>query len=126
MALLTTKPVEMQSFHSGAERAAGQEGVVAKRLDSMYEPGSRSDAWRKMRLNQAQEFVIGGHGWWQELRRGDLWLLRGPASSGTSGERATASRRRLGSNFLDGSAGWRSRRAHSQTGARLSFRGAII
>ena len=51
----------MQSFHSGAERAAGQEGVVAKRLDSMYEPGSRSDAWRKMRLNQAQEFVIGGY-----------------------------------------------------------------
>ena len=42
-------------------RAAGLEGVVAKRLDSRYEPGSRFGAWRKMRLNQAQEFVIGGY-----------------------------------------------------------------
>jgi bifunctional non-homologous end joining protein LigD len=37
------------------------EAVVAKRLDSAYEPGSRSGAWRKMRINQAQEFVIGGY-----------------------------------------------------------------
>jgi len=42
-------------------RSAGLEGVVAKRLDSAYEPGSRSGAWRKMRINQAQEFVIGGY-----------------------------------------------------------------
>jgi bifunctional non-homologous end joining protein LigD len=32
---------------------------VAKRLDSRYEPGQRSGAWQKMRLNQSQEFVIG-------------------------------------------------------------------
>jgi bifunctional non-homologous end joining protein LigD len=42
-------------------RAAGLEGMVAKRLDSAYEPGSRSGAWRKMRINQGQEFVIGGY-----------------------------------------------------------------
>jgi ATP-dependent DNA ligase len=42
-------------------RAAGLEGVVAKRLDSAYEPGSRSGAWRKMRINQGQEFVIAGY-----------------------------------------------------------------
>ena len=42
-------------------RAVGLEGVVAKRLDSAYEPGSRSGAWRKMRINQWQEFVIGGY-----------------------------------------------------------------
>jgi bifunctional non-homologous end joining protein LigD len=42
-------------------RAAGLEGVVAKRLDSSYEPGSRSGAWRKMRINLGQEFVIGGY-----------------------------------------------------------------
>jgi hypothetical protein len=42
-------------------RAAGLEGVVAKRLDSRYEPGRRSGTWRKMRINQAQEFVIGGY-----------------------------------------------------------------
>ena len=42
-------------------RAAGLEGLVAKRLDSAYEPGSRSVAWRKMRINWGQEFVIGGY-----------------------------------------------------------------
>jgi ATP-dependent DNA ligase len=42
-------------------RAQGLEGLVAKRLDSPYEPGRRSGAWRKMRLNQGQEFVIAGY-----------------------------------------------------------------
>jgi ATP-dependent DNA ligase len=35
-----------------AVRAQGLEGLVAKRLDSVYEPGVRSGAWRKMRLNR--------------------------------------------------------------------------
>jgi bifunctional non-homologous end joining protein LigD len=39
----------------------GFEGVVAKRRDSVYEAGRRSGAWRKMRVNQGQEFVIGGY-----------------------------------------------------------------
>jgi len=42
-------------------RALGLEGLVAKRLDSVYEPGARSGAWRKMRLNRSEEFVIGGY-----------------------------------------------------------------
>ena len=42
-------------------RAAGLEGLVAKRLDSRYEPGQRSGAWQKIRINQGQEFVIGGY-----------------------------------------------------------------
>src|SRR5579864_6555491 len=42
-------------------RAAGLEGLVAKRLDSRYESGQRSGAWQKMRINQVQEFVIGGY-----------------------------------------------------------------
>lgn len=37
------------------------EGIVAKRLNSHYEPGQRSGAWVKQRLNRAQEFVIGGY-----------------------------------------------------------------
>ena len=37
------------------------EGLVAKRRDSEYEPGLRSGAWMKMRINQGQEFVIGGY-----------------------------------------------------------------
>jgi len=32
-----------------------------KRRDSRYEPGLRSGAWRKIRINQGQEFVIGGY-----------------------------------------------------------------
>ena len=39
----------------------GLEGVVAKRVDSRYELGQRSGAWQKMRVNQGQEFVIGGY-----------------------------------------------------------------
>ena len=42
-------------------RAQGLEGLIAKRRDSVYEPGLRSGAWRKMRVNQGQEFVIGGY-----------------------------------------------------------------
>ena len=42
-------------------KAQGLEGIVAKRLDSRYEPGLRSGMWQKMRVNQGQEFVIGGY-----------------------------------------------------------------
>lgn len=41
--------------------AQGFEGLVAKRRDSRYEPGLRSGAWQKMRVNRGQEFVIGGY-----------------------------------------------------------------
>jgi len=42
-------------------KAQGLEGLVAKRRDSRYEPGQRSGAWQKMRINQSQEFVIAGY-----------------------------------------------------------------
>jgi bifunctional non-homologous end joining protein LigD len=42
-------------------KAHGLEGLVAKRLGSRYEPGRRSGAWMKMRINRGQEFVIGGY-----------------------------------------------------------------
>ena len=38
----------------------GFEGVMAKRLDSTYQPGKRSDAWLKIKNHQGQELVIGG------------------------------------------------------------------
>jgi len=44
-----------------AVRAQGLEGLVAKRLNSLYEAGQRSGAWQKMRLNRGQEFVLGGY-----------------------------------------------------------------
>ena len=42
-------------------KAQGFEGLVAKRRDSAYESGERTGAWQKMRVNQGQEFVIGGY-----------------------------------------------------------------
>jgi DNA ligase D-like protein (predicted ligase) len=42
-------------------KTKGLEGLVAKRRDSKYEPGERSGAWQKMRVNAGQEFVIGGY-----------------------------------------------------------------
>jgi len=43
-----------------AVRKQGLEGVIAKRKNSLYEVGKRTGAWAKMRLNRAQEFVVGG------------------------------------------------------------------
>ena len=38
----------------------GLEGVVAKRLDSSYQPGRRSGGWIKVKRPGRQEFVVGG------------------------------------------------------------------
>ncbi|WP_139285105.1 non-homologous end-joining DNA ligase [Terriglobus roseus] len=42
-------------------RAHSLEGVIAKRLNELYEPGKRSGFWMKQRMNMAQEFVVGGY-----------------------------------------------------------------
>jgi bifunctional non-homologous end joining protein LigD len=49
-------PVLIQSV-----KVHGFEGLVAKRRTSLYEPGLRTGAWMKMRVNAGQEFVIGGY-----------------------------------------------------------------
>jgi bifunctional non-homologous end joining protein LigD len=36
------------------------EGIVAKKLDSPYEPGRRSPNWLKIKIVQSQELVVGG------------------------------------------------------------------
>jgi bifunctional non-homologous end joining protein LigD len=43
-----------------ASRDNGLEGVIAKRLDSIYEPGRRGGAWLKVKNRLRQEFVVGG------------------------------------------------------------------
>ena len=43
-----------------ATRAQRLEGIVAKRLDSRYEPGRRTGAWVKVKHTLRQELVIGG------------------------------------------------------------------
>ena len=54
-------------YHTGegaqlleATRRKRLEGLVAKRVDSRYEPGRRSGAWIKIKNTGRQEFVIGG------------------------------------------------------------------
>jgi bifunctional non-homologous end joining protein LigD len=39
----------------------GLEGLVAKRLNSVYESGRRSGTWVKVKLTRDQDFVIGGY-----------------------------------------------------------------
>ena len=59
------KPIEYVSgdgdeFFQAATQL-GLEGMVAKRKDSIYEPGVRTRAWLKVKADSAQEFVIGGY-----------------------------------------------------------------
>ncbi|HTF69712.1 MAG TPA: non-homologous end-joining DNA ligase [Edaphobacter sp.] len=42
-------------------KSHGLEGIIAKRADSVYEPGRRSGLWVKHRINLSQSFVIGGY-----------------------------------------------------------------
>lgn len=44
-----------------AAKDSGFEGIVAKRKDSLYQSGKRTGAWVKYKVNQGQEFVIGGY-----------------------------------------------------------------
>jgi bifunctional non-homologous end joining protein LigD len=42
-------------------RKIGLEGLIGKRVNSVYEAGQRSGAWIKLKIHQEQEFVIGGY-----------------------------------------------------------------
>jgi len=50
-----------------AAREQGLEGIVAKRLDSVYVPGARSPAWVKIKAFRSMDCVIGG---WTEGQGG--------------------------------------------------------
>ncbi len=58
---------DVPAFHVGAgtellAATAEQEleGIIAKRLGSVYEPGARAQSWRKIKNTRRQEVVIGG------------------------------------------------------------------
>lgn len=56
-------PAHREGDGTALKRASveqGLEGIVAKRLDSPYEPGRRSGAWIKVKNQCVQELVIGG------------------------------------------------------------------
>ncbi len=71
---------QLPAHHDGGDGAAllaaatdqGLEGLLAKRVDSRYEPGRRSRAWRKVKVRRRQEVVVGG---WQPGEAGRAGTL---------------------------------------------------
>jgi bifunctional non-homologous end joining protein LigD len=51
------------------------EGVVAKRLDSKYAPGARTDNWRKIKNLRSQEAIVAGYKPGQGNRAGQVGSL---------------------------------------------------
>ena len=99
-----------------AVREQGFEGIVAKRRDSLYEPGRRSGAWQKMRVLQSREFVIGGY---TPGGRNFDGILIGHyervANLSTSPRYVPASRRLCAMLCSSGCADWRPIDVHSRT-----------
>lgn len=58
-----------------ASKAQGLEGVLAKRLESRYYAGKRSDCWLKIKNLRTQEVVIGGWKPGEGRRRGAIGSL---------------------------------------------------
>jgi bifunctional non-homologous end joining protein LigD len=64
---LAGESLQTPGYHVGegkmlleVSREKGLEGVVAKRLGSVYVPGKRGGAWLKVKNSRSQEVVIGG------------------------------------------------------------------
>jgi bifunctional non-homologous end joining protein LigD len=84
------------------------EGIVSKRADSRYRAGERGPYWRKLKLMQRQEFVVGGFTHSEADRSfaalvvgyhaGDQLMYAGRVGSGFSEEELRAIGRRLGSS----------------------------
>jgi len=95
-------------YHAGEGRellaaAAEQhlEGVVAKRLDSPYRPGKRTDEWLKIKHVNRQELVVGGWLAGKGARAGRLGALLvgyyepgAPAGNDDGGDRDAKGKRR--------------------------------
>jgi bifunctional non-homologous end joining protein LigD len=67
-----TFPGEDLEAVQAASVANGFEGVVIKRLDSVYEPGIRSGSWLKLKNVQQQEVVVAG---WKPGKGNRLGLI---------------------------------------------------
>lgn len=82
-----------------AARSLRLEGIIAKRLDSPYEPGRRSGAWLKLKLILSQEFVIGGYQRGRGGLAGSLGSLLLGVYSAAGGELVYAGK--VGTGFTD-------------------------
>jgi bifunctional non-homologous end joining protein LigD len=85
-----------------ASVANGFEGVVIKRLDSVYEPGSRQGSWVKLKNQLRQEVVVAG---WKPGKGNRLGLigslLVGYQDIGAGGGRALMYCGHVGTGFSD-------------------------
>ena len=75
-------PLGTPAHHEGdgealldATKELGVEGIVAKKLDSAYEPGRRSSCWIKIKNVSTQDVVIGGYAPGEGKRRGRVGAL---------------------------------------------------
>ncbi len=65
--LLPSRHLQLVHVSENAEQlyaaalSQGFEGIIAKRLDSVYQAGRRSRAWLKIKAARSAEFVIGGY-----------------------------------------------------------------
>jgi bifunctional non-homologous end joining protein LigD len=69
-----------ESFEDGqallaAAREQGLEGVIAKRADSLYQPGKRRREWLKIKTHGRQEFIVAGYTKGQGRRAGRFGAL---------------------------------------------------
>ncbi len=86
-----------------ATRSAGLEGLIAKRLDSTYQPGRRSGDWVKVKHVLTQEVVIGGWTPGEGRREGTIGsLLLGipDSATGAKGRRKRSQRERLSLRYV--------------------------
>ncbi len=81
----------------GAIAKRGAEGIVAKRIDSAYQPGRRGRSWRKIKVRHEVEGLIGGYVEGEGSRRGGIAALLVGQESG--GELVFVGR--VGSGFTD-------------------------
>ena len=84
----------------GASSELGLEGIVAKRRDSVYRPGTRSQAWVKLKHLQAAEAVIVGWRPGEGARESTIGSLLLAAPNGADGGTLTYIGR-VGTGFTD-------------------------
>ena len=94
----------------------GWEGLIAKEAHSVYHTGKRTRDWRKIKIVQEQEFVVGG---WTDSRTGRSSLRR--AAAGLLRRRRTEVRRPHGQRVQPA----RARARHSTAEAAGSCGAAV-
>ncbi|MQA90555.1 MAG: DNA ligase D [Gemmatimonas sp.] len=69
--LLLAPTTEDQAKLTRKAKREGWEGLIAKRKDATYRPGLRTGDWLKVKLENRQEFIVGG---WTEPRKSRPFL----------------------------------------------------